>query len=66
MNDFARFLDTLNKLNAKHKMPGGGEQYTMEVALPVSASAKGQAMMRSKKADPALPMSLRALIKKQS
>lgn len=64
MNDFAKFLDTLNKLGAKNKIPSGGEQYTMEVALGPSASAKGQAMMRSKKAQPVAPMPLRELMAK--
>ena len=62
--DFSRFLDTLRKLDAKHRMPGGGDQYTMEVALGPSASAKNQARMRLQKVKPAKPMSVGALIRK--
>lgn len=64
MNDFAKFIDTLNKLDAKHRMPSGGSQYMMEVALGPSASAKGQAMMRVQKKKPVGPMPLNVLIAK--
>jgi len=62
--DFAKFVDTLNKLDAKHRMPSGGSQYMMEVALGPSASAKGQARMRNQKMKPSKTLPLRALIAK--
>ncbi len=60
---FASFLDTLKKLDAKHRMPGGGSQYTMDVALGPSASAKNQARMRLQKVSPVKPMSLASFIR---
>lgn len=59
---FNSFLDTLAKLNAKSKMPSGGDQYTMEVALGPAASAKNQAQMRIAKADPAQTVPLKQLM----
>lgn len=61
--DFASFLDTLRKLDAKHRIPDGGSQYTMEVAQNPSASAKNQARMRLQKTTPVQPMSLGALLR---
>ena len=62
---FAQFLDTLRKLDAKHRMPSGGSQYTREVALGPSASAKNQARLRVQKTMPVKTMSLGALLRKQ-
>ena len=61
--DFASFVDTLAKLDAKHRMPSGGSQYMMEVALGPSASAKNQARMRLQKASPVKPLRLAELIR---
>lgn len=63
--DFAKFVDQLNKLQAKGGLPSGGSQYTMEVALGPMASAKGQALMRAKKTKPQKPLSLHDLMKQQ-
>ena len=61
--DFARFLDTLRKLDATSRLPSGGSQYTMEVALGPSASAKNQARMRVQKGKPVTTQGLGALIR---
>jgi len=63
-NSFARFIDTLNKLNAQNKTQLGGTQYTSEVALGPMASASNQALMRVKKIRPQPTMNLAKLIKK--
>ena len=62
--DFARFLDTMSKLDAKSRLPSGGSQYTMEVALGPSASAKHQALMRVQKVKPASTVGLGELIRR--
>lgn len=64
--DFAQFVDTLRKLDAEHRMPSGGSQYTMEVAAGPSASAKNQARMRVEKTKAVKPMRLAALIRNRS
>ena len=62
--DFAKFVDQLNKLQAKKGFPSGGSQYTMEVALGPMASAKNQAIMRVEKVKPVKTANLSELIKK--
>ena len=64
MSSFASFIDGLAKQNKKSKMPSGGEQYTMEVALGPSASAKNQALMRVAKPQIEEPMPLKKLMAK--
>ena len=64
--DFAAFVDTLRKLDAKGRLPNGGSQYTMEVALGPMASAKNQAMLRLQKIKPVGTLPLREIIKRNS
>jgi len=51
--NFRSALDALAKMDAKSRLPSGGDQYTMEVALGPMASSKGQALMRVQKTTPA-------------
>lgn len=63
--NFRSTLDSLAKMDAKSQLPSGGSQYTMEVALGPSASAKGQALMRNQKVKPQRTQPLRELQQKQ-
>ena len=63
MNKLAQFLDAMAKRDAKSKLPSGGSQFSMEVALGPSASAKNQAMMRLQKVRPVRTLPLSELVK---